>query len=269
MMRTKIEQALKLIQMKKMIQPEIGIVLGSGLGVLAEEVENKVVIPFMEIPYFVSSTVEGHEGVLVLGTLAGKDVVIMRGRLHYYEGYSIEEITFPIQVMKAIGITKLILTNASGAINNGYQPGDLILIKDHINFMGINPLRAEKGESINFLNLTGVYSPELRRLAKTEAAKLQVQLQEGIYAAVTGPTYETPAEIKMFKKIGADIIGMSTVPEAIIARSLGLEILGLACVTNRAAGIGKIKHSHRTTLEIAQKVSFNLNKLIKALLRKI
>jgi purine-nucleoside phosphorylase len=268
MMRNKIEQALKMIQLKKKFQPEVGIVLGSGLGVLAEEVENKVVIPFMEIPYFVSSTVEGHDGVLVLGTLEGKNVVIMRGRLHYYEGYSSAEITFPVQVMKAMGISKLFLTNASGAINIRYQSGDLVLIKYHINFIGINPLRAEQGEPINFLNLNNVYSPELIKLAKAEARKLNINLQEGIYVAVTGPTYETPAEIKMFKKIGADIIGMSTVPEAIVAQSLGLEILGLACVTNKAAGIGKIKHSHSTTLEVAQKVSSNLNNLIKAILRQ-
>ncbi|MBU4453450.1 purine-nucleoside phosphorylase, partial [Patescibacteria group bacterium] len=196
MMRNKIEQALKMIQLKKKFQPEVGIVLGSGLGVLAEEVENKVVIPFMEIPYFVSSTVEGHDGVLVLGTLAGKDVVIMRGRLHYYEGYSNAEITFPVQVMKALGISKLFLTNASGAINHRYQPGDLVLIKDHINFMNINPLRAEQGEPTNFLNLNSVYSPELRKTAKAEARKLSINLQEGIYVAVTGPTYETPAEIR-------------------------------------------------------------------------
>lgn len=269
MMRAKIEQALKVLITKRRSRPEIGIILGSGLGVLAEEVEDKVVIPFMEIPYFVSSTVEGHEGVLVLGTLAGKEVVIMRGRLHYYEGYSLDEVTFPVQVMKHLGVKTLILTNASGAINTSYRPGDLVLIKDHINFMGVNPLRAEKGEAIKFLNLTNVYSQSLGKIAKSEAKKLKISLQEGIYLAVTGPTYETPAEIKAFKKIGADIIGMSTVPEAIVARSLGLEVLGLACVTNEAAGIGKIKHTHQTTLTIAQKVSHNLNQLIKSILKFI
>lgn len=268
MIRTKIEQALKMIQLKKEIKPEVGIILGSGLGVLAEEVENKAVIPFMEIPYFVSSTVEGHEGVLVLGTLAGKDVVIMRGRLHYYEGYSLDEITFPVQVMKALGISTLVLTNASGAIKPSYEPGDLVLIKDHINFMGVNPLRADKAESGNFLDLTNVYSTTLGKIAKSEARKLKINLQEGIYLAVSGPTYETPAEIKFFKKIGADMVGMSTVPEAIIARALGLEILGLTCITNKAAGIGT-RHTHQTTLTVAQKVSYNLNRVIKNVLRKI
>ena len=192
----------------------------------------------------------------------------MRGRLHYYEGYSLDEITFPVQVMKALGIRTLVLTNASGAINPSYEPGDLVLIKDHINFMGVNPMRADKGESDNFLDLTNVYSAALGKIAKSEAKKLKIKLQDGIYIAVSGPTYETPAEIQFFNKIGADMVGMSTVPEAIIARSLGLEILGLACITNKAAGIGA-RHTHQTTLAVAQKISYNLNRVIKNVLKKI
>lgn len=269
MIKTKIEQALKLIQMKRDLQPEVGIILGSGLGGLAQEVEDKTVIPFMEIPYFVSSTVEGHDGVLILGTLAGKNVVVMAGRLHYYEGYSFEEITFPIQVMKSLGIKILLLTNASGAINTRFQPGDLVLIKDHINFIGDNPLRSRKSESINFLDLSNIYSQELRKIAVQVASKLKINLREGIYLAVSGPTYETPAEIKAFKKLGADVIGMSTVPEAIIGHSLNLAIIGIACVTNGAAGNRIMTHSHQNTLSVAQIISLNLNQLIKGILGKI
>lgn len=267
MIRQKIEQSLRLIQMKKNIFPDIGVILGSGLGGLAEEVENALAIPFMEIPYLVSPSVEGHKGVLVLGNVAGKEVVVMRGRLHYYEGYSMEDVTFPVHILKALGVQTLIITNASGAINKSFAAGDVVLIRDHINFMGVNPLRAQKGEAINFLDITGIYSETLCELAMTEAKKHQIKLKEGIYIAVSGPTYETQSEIKAFRTLGADIIGMSTVPEAVVGHSLGLKILGLACVTNKA-GIPE-KHTHQTSLAVAQNVSVKLNQVIKAVIKKI
>lgn len=218
--------------------PDIAIILGSGLGSLADEVTDKVEISYDEIPNFPSSTVEGHSGKLIVGKIYGKDVVVMQGRFHYYEGYNMDEVTFPIRVFTLLGVTKLIVTNAAGGINRKFKAGDLMLITDHINISGLSPLRgknySEFGE--RFPSMTDAYSPRLIELAKKVAnakeLERKINLQEGVYAFMPGPQYETKAEIKMLSTLGADAVGMSTVPEVISASHSGIEVLGISCITN-------------------------------------
>lgn len=249
--------------------PEIGIILGSGLGALADLVEDRVVIAYHDIPHFPVSTVEGHAGQLIFGQVQGKNVIVMQGRFHYYEGYNMEEVTFPVRVMQVLGATGLIVTNASGGINTSFRPGDLVLIKDHINLMGANPLRGANLSSLGprFPDLSEGYDLEWRQKALHVAHELGTTTQEGIYAAMSGPSYETPAEIRYLRTIGADLVGMSTVPEVIVANHGGMRVLGISCVTNMAAGILPQKLSHTEVMETAERIEKQFVRYVQALVR--
>ncbi|WP_048602216.1 purine-nucleoside phosphorylase [Rubeoparvulum massiliense] len=267
----KIKEATVYIQNHVQTRPTIGLVLGSGLGVLADEVENPTIIPYQEIPHFPRSTVEGHAGQLVIGQLANKQVICMQGRFHYYEGYPLQDVTFPIRVMKELGVETIILTNAAGGVNEAFEPGDLMLIRDHLNLAGVNPLiganLAEQG--VRFPDMSQAYDLELRNLAKEVASKQGITLQEGVYSWFTGPTYETPSEVKMARILGGDAAGMSTVPEVIVARHAGMRVLGISCITNMAAGILPQPLSHAEVMETAAKVQSKFLTLIKALVEAI
>ena len=253
--------------------PKIAVVLGSGLGELVECVDKKIVVSYADVPNMPKSTVLGHKGNFVFGYLEKKPVVIMQGRIHFYEGYSLKEVTFPVRVMKRLGVEVLILTAAVGGIKGKLplKPGDFVLVKDHINFMGDNPLVGEHYEEFGerFPDMSEVYDKNLRIVAKKVAKKLNIKLYEGVYLASRGPSYETPAEIKVFKKLGADVVGMSVVPEAIVANQQKMKVLAIAYVSNLAAGLTKKMLSHEEVLEIAEVVKDKFNKLIKNIVREV
>jgi len=252
---TKIMEASQYILSKISKKPKIGIVLGSGLGIYIDQIENKLVIPYQEIPHFKRTSVEGHSGALIIGEVRGVTVAALQGRLHAYEGYAMEEIVLPVRTLAAIGIDYLFLTNASGGINSDFHPGDLVAISDHINLSGRNPLVgpniAELGP--RFPDMGNAYDAELRTLLHQVGNTHKVNLKDGVYCSVLGPTYETPAEIRMLRTIGADMVGMSTVPEVIAANHLGLKVAGVACITNYAAGIKKEKLDHADVKKVAEK----------------
>jgi len=256
---------------KMQARPEIGLILGSGLGVLADEIENKVAIPYDEIPNFPTSTVEGHAGQLVFGTLEGKQVVAMQGRFHFYEGYSMEMVTFPVRVMKAIGVETVIVTNAAGACNESFEPGDLMLITDHINFFGTNPLIGKNVSEFGprFPDMSKPYDPELVALAQATADELGIRVRQGVYFGNTGPTYETPAEVKMARLLGGDVVGMSTVPEVIVARHSDMRVLGISCVSNMAAGILDQPLNHEEVIETTERVKGHFLSLVRGTLKKM
>lgn len=266
-----IKEAVSFINEKIHTAPEIGLILGSGLGVLAEEIEQKTIIPYETIPHFPVSTVEGHAGNLVIGMLEGKQVAAMQGRFHYYEGYSLDEVTLPVRVMKEIGVKTLIITNAAGGINEHFSPGDLMLICDHINLTGTNPLIGQNDEAlcVRFPDMSHAYSDRLRTLAKQVAEKLNMPLQEGVYVGNSGPSYETPAEIRMMRFLGGDAVGMSTVPEVIVARHAGLEVLGISCISNMAAGILDEPLSHEEVIETTEKVKEKFTRLLKNIIKEM
>ncbi len=249
--------------------PSVGIVLGSGLGKLVDAMENKTVIPYGDIPHFPVSSVAGHEGNLVVGDIAGITVAALQGRVHYYEGLGMKQVTYPIYVLKFIGAEKLILTNACGGINKSFKPGDLMLITDFINMLGDNPLIGENDErlGVRFPDMTEAYSKELLERARNAAEGLGIEYKEGVYAIFCGPCYETAAEIRAFAVLGADAIGMSTVPETIVGNYLGMKILGIACITNMATGIAKEKHSHEEVVRIANESSMKLCDLIHRIIK--
>lgn len=238
---------------------DVAVVLGSGLGAFAETLENKTIVPYEEIPDFARSTVEGHSGRLVVGKLPGTSisVAVMQGRFHYYEGYSLDEVTLPIRAFGAMGVKKLALTNAAGGVNHSFKAGDLMLISDHINLMMLSPLRGKHDNRLGdrFPDMSEVYSKEYRRIAKEAAAELGVRLTEGIYMSLQGPNYETPAEIRMMRLLGADAVGMSTVPEAIVARQMGMSTLGISLITNAAAGIEDAPINHAEVMAMGHRVS--------------
>lgn len=271
MNRQAIEQAAQFLQTKFPASPQIGLILGSGLGVLAEEIEHAVKIPYGEIPNFPVSTVEGHAGQLVYGQLEGATVLAMQGRFHYYEGYSLDKVTFPIRVMKALGVEQLIVTNAAGGVNETFQPGDLMIISDHINNMGTNPLIGPNDSAlgVRFPDMTEAYSKRLRKLAQDVASRLGIRVQEGVYVANTGPSYETPAEIRMIRAIGGDAVGMSTVPEVIVARHANMEVLGISCISNMAAGILDQPLTHDEVIETTEKVKADFLRFVKAMVREM
>ena len=251
----RILEAAQFIQEKYKAKPKIGIVLGSGLGIYVDQIKNKIIIPYQEIPHFKRTSVEGHQGCLILGEVHGVPVAALQGRLHAYEGYAMEEIVHPVRVLAALGIEMLFLTNASGGINANYHPGDLVTISDHINLSGRNPLQ---GPNINelgprFPDMSQAYDPELLNLLHSVAKLHHVEMKAGVYCSVLGPSYETPAEIRMLRMIGADMVGMSTVPEVIAANHLGLRVAGVACITNYAAGIKLEKLSHADVKNVAEK----------------
>lgn len=266
-----IKEASKYILEKTKHKPEIALILGSGLGALADEIENAEYYPYSEIPNFPISTVQGHAGRLVVGNLKGKTVIAMQGRFHYYEGYAMQEVTFPIRVMKLLGIKTLIVTNAAGAVNVNYKPGDLMLIKDHINLSGNNPLIGKNLDSFGtrFPDMSEAYNKELREKVKEISEQLNVSLQEGVYACMSGPTYETPAEINMIRVLGGDAVGMSTVPEVIIANHSGIKVIGVSCITNMAAGILKQPLNHKEVMETSEIAREKFVKLMKGIVESI
>jgi purine-nucleoside phosphorylase len=277
------QSATDYIRVATDLKPHIGIILGSGLGNFASQVQNATRIPYAEIPHFPRSTVEGHSGNLVLGTIAGIPVAVMQGRVHAYEGYPLNEVTFPTRVLGLLGCRTLIVTNAAGGINSGYRQGSLVAISDHINLTGTNaalgPNEPRFGRIIGagqrFFDMSAAYSPRLRALAVKEATRQNFQLSEGVYLAVLGPSFETPAEIRAFRTLGADLVGMSTVHEVIVARHMGLEILGISLVTNMAAGVvasgqqtAETIH-HEDVMEVGLRAEKQFTGLLVALIPRI
>jgi purine-nucleoside phosphorylase len=255
------------------LAPRLGLVLGSGLGAAAKAVAGAVTVPYDEIPHFPHSTVEGHSGRLIAGSLGGAPVILLQGRVHFYEGYSPLQVTFPMRVLGALGIGAVVLTNAAGGIQEGYKTGQLVLLADHINMLGWNPLTgpneprfaARPGAGLRFFDMTEAYSKALRALAKAAAAEEGLVLEEGVYLATPGPSFETPAEIRAFRALGATLVGMSTVPETIVARHMGIEVLGISCVSNLAAGLGAAKLSHEEVQETGRMVEARLASLLARL----
>ena len=270
-MLEKVNAAVAAIREKTDLVPKVGIVLGSGLGGLADSVENPCVLPYRDLPGFAPSTAPGHAGRLLLGTIGSVPVVCMQGRLHFYEGHRMEDIVFPIRVMKALGAQALILTNAAGGVNTNYTPGDLMLLTDHINLLGTNPLIGQNDEKIGprFPDMSHVYTPALCELALQAAQECGISLQQGVYLATTGPSYETPAEIRMFRTMGADAVGMSTVPEAIAASHCGLQVLGFSLITNMGAGILDQPLDGAEVIQTADARGHDLQRLIAAILKKM
>ncbi len=252
-------------------QPEIGIVLGSGLGDFADAIEDKIEIPYTEIPGFPVSTVKGHDGKLIFGKINSKEVCVMKGRIHYYEGYDIKEVVYPIEVLAGLGIKTLILTNAAGGVNTNFEPADLMIINDHINLMGKNPLIGPNDEDLGprFPDMTDLYNKDLIEVAEKSAKKLGIDIKEGVYMYFTGPSYETAAEVRMARILGADAVGMSTVPEAIIARHRGLKILGISTITNMSTGILDTPLDHTEVVEVGQEVAGKFKELLKEIIEEI
>ncbi len=249
--------------------PSVAVILGSGLGSLADHIEDPDIIPYSEIPGFPQSSIAGHADQLIIGKIGDCTIAAMQGRFHYYEGFTMKQITFPIYVLKQLGIRSLIVTNACGGINEDFDPGDLMLISDHINILGTTPLVGPNDERFGprFPDMTEVYTHRLIEHAEYTAEALSIPLQKGVYAIFPGPCYETAAEIRAYKAMGADAIGMSTVPEATVARYLGVEVLGIACITNMATGIAKKAHSHEAVLRVAEESSKKFSALLEEILR--
>lgn len=270
-LKTKIAESAEFINRKSKIKPKIAIILGTGLGRLAEDIEEKEIIPYSEIPNFPVSTVQSHSGNLVLGKLGNKEVVAMQGRFHYYEGYSLKDVTFPVRVMKKLGADIIIISNAAGGMNRFFKRGDLMLITDHINLFGDNPLIGPNDEELGprFPDMSEAYSYKLIELAKKVALKEKIKLQEGVYAGLTGPTLETPAEYRFLINIGADAVGMSTVPEVIVANHIGMKVLGISCITDLAIDGVIVKTSVEEILKAASDAEPIMTKLIEKVIKKI
>lgn len=251
-------------------QPEVGLILGSGLGDLVESFDNSLAIPYDEIPDFPVSTVAGHAGQLVYGDLSGKKVLALQGRFHFYEGYDLQTVTYPVRVFHELGIKHLIVTNAAGGVNESFQPGDLMLITDHINFTGFNPLMGPNldDHGVRFPDMSEAYSRRTGTLVRKIAQEAGFELKEGVYAWWTGPSYETPAEIRAFRALGADAVGMSTVPEVTVAKHCGMEVTGISCITNLAAGL-QANLSHEDVMATSAKIKPRFKNLIAELLLQI
>lgn len=262
--------AANYIKEQGVAEVEVGLILGSGLGDLADEIENPLVIQYTDIPSFPESTVEGHKGQLVYGALGGKKVLALQGRFHFYEGYSMNAVTFPVRVMSALATESLVVTNAAGGVNDSFTPGDLMLIQDHINFFGTNPLIGKNDDKFGprFPDMTHPYDLDYQKIAQQVAADLNIDLKKGVYFGLTGPTYETPAEIKMIQTIGGDAVGMSTVPEVIVARHAGIRVVGISCITNLAAGMGA-ELNHDDVIEVSAKIKVTFKEFITKLLENI
>ncbi len=260
-----IKRAVRKIKSKSGVKPQIGLILGSGLGEMADEIKTPFMLNFSDIPHFPVSSVAGHRGQVVSGELYGKNVIALAGRVHFYEGYSMQDVVFPVDVMSGCGIEKIIITNAGGGVNVEYSPGDIVVIRDHINLMGDNPLKG----CPDFIDMTNAYDPELINLALQAGNSSGCNLQQGVYAAMQGPSYETPSEIEMLRRIGADIAGMSTVPEVIAANKNGLKVLGLSMITNMAAGITGQSLSHEEVIETTARSKEKFKKLVRKIIEKI
>jgi len=265
------DRAAKFIFSRTKLRPKIALVLGSGLGAFAEELTDAVRIPYAKIPGFPQSTAVGHEGRLVIGKTESVAVAAMQGRVHFYEGYSAKEVAFPMRVFGRMGIKSVILTNAAGGINQEYKQGALVVIRDHINLQSANPLIGPNDERFGprFPDMSKAYSPGYREIVAQEARRLKMEIQEGVYAALSGPSYETPAEIHYLRTIGADLVGMSTVPEVIVARQMGIEVLGISCVTNMAAGILDQPINHEEVMETGARVRTQFVALLRAVIPHI
>jgi purine-nucleoside phosphorylase len=265
------EHAARVIRAQYAGEARVGLILGSGLGAFADDLEDAVAVSYEEIPGFARSTVEGHAGRLVVGKIAGTPLVVLQGRFHYYEGYTLEEVTFPVRVLGLLGVKALILTNAAGGLNNSFTQGALMLISDHLNLMGVNPLRGANDARFGprFPDMSDVYEREFQEIAITEAHATKLELKRGIYAALTGPSYETPAEIRMLRSLGADAVGMSTVPEAIVARHMGIKVLGVSCITNMAAGVLDRPIDHAEVIETGEQVRATFSELLRRTIPKL
>jgi purine-nucleoside phosphorylase len=266
-----IRAAVELLQSRTTMRPRVAVVLGSGLGAFADELADRNEIPYAEIPGWPSSTAVGHAGKLVIGKLGALEVAAMAGRVHLYEGYAPAQVTFGVRVLGLLGVRSIVFTNAAGGINLSLERGGLVLISDHINLQGANPLVGPNDDSLGprFPDMSEAYSPRLRAIAHEVAGELGVHLSEGVYAAMLGPSYETPAEIRFLRTIGADLVGMSTVLETIAANHMGMRVLGISCVTNMAAGISQQKISHAEVLETGEMVRGTLVRFLKALLPRL
>lgn len=275
----KISEAAEYIRSRSSLQPKVAVVLGSGLGAFADILEDATVIPYDEIPNFVRSTVEGHAGKLVIGKSRGVPIIVQQGRFHFYEGYDMEQVMLPVRAFSLLGVETVILTNAAGSIRTSVSPGTLMLIRDHINLMGVNPLRGPNDERIGprFPDMTSVYDRELQTLVYGLAQEMAAErdgdserfLWRGVYCALSGPTYETPSEIRMLRILGADAVGMSTVPEAIAARHRGMRVLGISCISNVAAGMTDAPINHEEVMEMGIKVSGLFQELLQRTIVKI
>lgn len=263
-LQEKLQETTAFIKESGVGEVEFGLILGSGLGELADEISDPIILSYNDIPHFPVSTVVGHAGQLVYGTLAGKKVLAMQGRFHYYEGHSMQTVTYPVRVMAALKAHSLVVTNACGGVNETFQPGDLMLITDQINFMGANPLIGTNDEAMGprFPDMSQAYYVDYRNAAKEVGAAKGLHLKEGVYMGFSGPTYETPAEIRFARTIGADAIGMSTVPEVIVAVHSGLKVLGVSCITNLAAGM-QASLNHEEVVETTERVKTEFKSLIK------
>ena len=267
----KASRAAKFIQSKTKLRPKVGLVLGSGLGAFADELASAIKIPYDRIPGFPRSTVDGHAGRLVIGKSGDVPVAVMQGRVHLYEGYSAKDVVFPMRVLGRLGIRAAILTNAAGAINLDYSQGALVVIRDHMNFQGTNPLVGPNDErfGVRFPDMTQAYAKAYREIALREAKRLGIAVHEGVYAALLGPSFETPAEIRYLKTIGADVVGMSTAPEVVAARHMGIRVLGISCVTNMAAGILDRELNHEEVMETGERVRGQFVALLRAVIPAI
>lgn len=270
-LKAKITESVEFINQKSNIKPKIAIVLGTGLGRLAEDIQEKEIIPYSDIPNFPISTVQGHGGNLVLGKLENKEVVAMQGRFHYYEGYNLKEVTFPVRVMKKLGAEVIIISNAAGGMNRFFKRGDLMLITDHINLFGDNPLIGpnDKELGLRFPDMSEAYDRKLVELTLKVALKEKIKLHQGIYVGLTGPTLETPAEYRFLIKIGADAVGMSTVPEVIVANHMGMKVLGISCITDLAINGVVVKTGLEEILKAASNAEPIMTKLVKKVIQKI
>lgn len=273
MLTDKVAMAREYIKKKIPCKPHVGLVLGSGLGSLADKLSDTTIIPYSDIPYWPRTTAVGHMGRLIAGRFdnSSTDVIIMQGRVHYYEGYTMSEVTFPVRVIAELGIKSIVLTNASGAVNPDIAPGTIVAIEDHINFMGINPLIGPNNDEwgLRFPDMTKAYDKEYISLLETIAAEKAITLRKGVYIAFSGPSFETPAEVRMARMLGADIVGMSTVPEAIVANHMGLRVCGLSCAANPAAGITGNILTHQEVLETMSRTVGTLSVLLETFVRKM
>lgn len=265
-----INTAASFLKEKGMLDAEVGLILGSGLGDLANEAEDAIAVPYEDIPEFPVSTVEGHAGQLVYGTLGGKKVIAMQGRFHFYEGYSLQEVTFPVRVMKALGVSSIVVTNAAGGVNESFTPGDLMIITDHINMTGGNPLLGpnDANHGPRFTDMSVAYDKGYQGLIEDSAKELGIDIKHGVYMGLTGPTYETPAEVRMVRTMGGDAVGMSTVPEVIVARHADIKVAGISCITNFAAGMQE-SLNHDEVVEVTTKVRESFKSLVKTFISKI
>lgn len=266
-MHTRIQETIAAIRKLHGERPLLGMILGSGLGAYAETFRKRTVIPFKDLPHFPRSTALGHPGNLVLGDAEGVPVGALQGRVHFYEGYSMTEVIYPVRVLKGLGIEKLIVTNAAGGINVDFKPGDLMLITDHINFMGANPLIGPNIEELGerFPDMSEAYNRAMREVALKIAREKGMQVRQGVYLGLTGPAYETPAEIRVYRSFGADAVGMSTVPEVIAANHMGVQVLGISCITNMAAGILPQKLTHQEVMDTTERVREQFISLLRGI----